>query len=120
VTGAAPYERTASRTNERNGCRPRLLATQAGDIEFTIPKFHKGTFFPSISEPRRRIDAALRGRGGGVAGVSTRAVDDLVAALGIASADFEVRGVTDLLKALAGSRYDMAGNPGVAAAACGC
>jgi putative transposase len=31
--GAAPYERTDTRTNERNGSRPRLLATQAGDIE---------------------------------------------------------------------------------------
>jgi putative transposase len=43
--GAAPYERAETRTNERNGSRPRLLATQAGDIELTIPKLRKGSFF---------------------------------------------------------------------------
>lgn len=87
VIGAAPYERTETRTNERNGSRPRLLATQAGDIELAIPKLRKGSFFPSILEPRRRIDQALYAvvMEAYVAGVSTRAVDDLVAALGIAS-----------------------------------
>ena len=85
--GAAPYERTDTRTNERNGSRLRLLATQAGDIELAIPKLRKGSFFPSILEPRRRIDQALYAvvMEAYVAGVSTRAVDDLVAALGIAS-----------------------------------
>jgi putative transposase len=85
--GAAPYERTDTRTNERNGSRPRLLATQAGDLELSIPKLRKGSFFPSILEPRRRIDQALYAvvMEAYVAGVSTRAVDDLVAALGIAS-----------------------------------
>ena len=87
VIGAAPYERSESRTTERNGSRPRLLATQAGDIELTIPKLRKGSFFPSILEPRRRIDQALYAvvMEAYVAGVSTRAVDDLVAALGIGS-----------------------------------
>jgi putative transposase len=85
--GAAPYERTLTRTNERNGSRPRLLATQAGDIELAISKLRRGSFFPSILEPRRRIDQALYAvvMEAYVAGVSTRAVDDLVAALGIAS-----------------------------------
>ncbi len=59
VIGAAPYERSETRTTERNGSRPRLLATQAGDIELAIPKLRKGSFFPSILEPRRRIDQAL-------------------------------------------------------------
>ena len=31
--GAAPYERTQDRTNERNGHRPRMLTTKAGDVE---------------------------------------------------------------------------------------
>ncbi|MDJ0771551.1 MAG: IS256 family transposase [Ilumatobacter sp.] len=85
--GAGPYERTDTRTNERNGSRLRLLATQAGDVELAIPKLRKGSFFPSILEPRRRIDQALYAvvMEAYVAGVSTRAVDDLVAALGIAS-----------------------------------
>jgi len=85
--GAARYERSESRTNERNGARARLLATQAGDIELRIPKLRKGSFFPVILEPRRRIDQALYAvvMEAYVNGVSTRSVDDLVAALGIDS-----------------------------------
>ena len=45
--GAGRYERTDTRTTDRNGSRPRLLATQAGDVELTIPKLRKGSFFPS-------------------------------------------------------------------------
>ena len=58
VIGAARYERTDSRTNERNGSRPRTLSTKAGDIDLRIPKLRKGSFFPLILEPRRRIDQA--------------------------------------------------------------
>ncbi len=85
--GADRYERAETRTGERNGSRPRLLATQAGDVELAIPKLRKGSFFPSILEPRRRIDQALYAvvMEAYVAGVSTRSVDDLVAALGIDS-----------------------------------
>ncbi len=87
VIGAARYERTDGRTNERNGHRPRLLATRAGDIELGIPKLRRGSFFPSILEHRRRIDRALYAvvMEAYVSGVSTRSVDDLVAALGIGS-----------------------------------
>ena len=59
--GAARYERTETRVTDRNGSRPRLVATQAGDIQLRIPKLRKGSFFPSILEPRRRIDQALYG-----------------------------------------------------------
>jgi putative transposase len=85
--GAAKYERAESRVTERNGSRDRLLATQAGDVELRIPKLRKGSFFPVILEPRRRIDQALYAvvMEAYVCGVSTRAVDDLVAALGIDS-----------------------------------
>ena len=64
-----------------------MRSTQAGDVELAIPKRRKGSFFPSILEPRRRIDQALYAvvMEAYVAGVSIRAVDDLVAALGIAS-----------------------------------
>lgn len=57
--GADRYERTETRTNQRNGTRDRLLTTKAGDVELKIPKLRKGSFFPSILEPRRRIDRAL-------------------------------------------------------------
>jgi hypothetical protein len=59
VIGARRYERTDGRVTDRNGYRDRLLATQAGDVELRIPKLRKGTFFPEILEPRRRIDQAL-------------------------------------------------------------
>src|SRR4249919_1826631 len=85
--GAGRCERSDGRVTDRNGHRPRLLATQAGDIELRIPKLRKGSFFPSILEPRRPIDQALYAvvMEAYVAGVSTRAVDDLVAALGVDS-----------------------------------
>ena len=85
--GAGRFERTEDRTGERIGSRPRLLATKAGDVELAIPKLRKGSFFPSILEPRRRIDQALYAvvMEAYVAGVSARSVDDLVAALGIDS-----------------------------------
>jgi transposase-like protein len=78
--GAGRYERSEDRVTERNGHRPRLLATQAGDVELRIPKLRKGSFYPSILEPRRRIDQALYAvvMEAYVAGVSTRSVDDLV------------------------------------------
>ena len=56
-------------------------------MELRIPKLRKGSFFPVILEPRRRIDQALYAvvMEAYVNGVSTRSVDDLVAALGIDS-----------------------------------
>jgi transposase-like protein len=85
--GAARYERTETRTTQRNGSRDRLLATKAGDVELKIPKLRQGSFFPSILERRRRIDRALFAvvMEAYVHGVSTRKVDDLVAALGVTS-----------------------------------
>ena len=57
--GAGRHERTLSRTTQRNGSRPRLLTTKAGDVELKIPKLRKGSFFPSVLERRRCIDQAL-------------------------------------------------------------
>ena len=59
VIGAARYERTSTRTNQRNGHRDRQLSTQAGEVSLHIPKLRQGGFFPVILEPRRRIDQAL-------------------------------------------------------------
>ncbi len=87
AVGAARYERAQSRTTHRNGVRTRLLSTKAGDVSLRIPKLRAGSFFPSLLEPRRRIDRALWAvvMEAYVHGVSTRKVDDLVAALGIDS-----------------------------------
>ena len=83
--GAGRYERTEERTTHRNGSRTRLLSTKAGDVELHIPKLREGSFFPALLSPRRRIDQALWAvvMEAWVHGVSTRKVDDLVAALGI-------------------------------------
>ena len=83
--GAGRYERSEARTTERNGSRAKVISTQAGDVELKIPKLRQGSFFPVILERRRRIDQALYAvvMEAYVHGVSTRAVDDLVAALGI-------------------------------------
>ena len=58
VIGAGRYERTESRRTERNGSRPRVLTTKAGDVPLAIPKLRSGSFFPEILAPRRRIDQA--------------------------------------------------------------
>jgi transposase-like protein len=82
--GAAPFERTSDRTTHRNGTRPRVLTTTAGDLDLTIPKLRAGTFFPALLERRRRVDQALFAvvMEAYLHGVSTRKVDDLVKALG--------------------------------------
>jgi transposase-like protein len=84
VIGAAPQQRTPERLAQRNGHRPRSLATTAGDLELRIPKLGAGSFFPSLLERRRRVDQALFGvvMEAYLHGVSTRKVDDLVRALG--------------------------------------
>jgi hypothetical protein len=85
--GAGPHERTATRTTQRNGSRDKLVASTAGDLTVKIPKVRAGSFFPSLLAPRRRIDVALHAvvMQAWVEGVSTRKVDDLVAALGVES-----------------------------------
>jgi Transposase, Mutator family len=59
VIGAAPNQRAPERLAQRNGHRPRVLATTAGDLELRIPKLRAGSFFPSLLERRRRVDQAL-------------------------------------------------------------
>jgi transposase-like protein len=87
VIGAQPNERSESRTTWRNGHRPRLVSTKAGDVELSIPKLRRGSFFPQVLERRRRIDKAMYAVviEAYVHGVSTRKVDDLVKALGVDS-----------------------------------
>ena len=82
--GAGPGERTLTRTNQRNGHRPKTVSTPAGDIDVAIPKLRHGSFFPELLEPRRRIDKALWAviMTAYITGTSTRKVDDLVKALG--------------------------------------
>lgn len=87
VIGAGPWERSDARTAQRNGSRPRILSSTAGDLELRIPKLRAGSFFPSLLERRRRVDQALFAvvMEAYLHGVSTRKVDDLVRALGVAT-----------------------------------
>ncbi len=83
--GAEPYERTHDRLAYRNGYRTRTWDTRVGTIELQIPKVTRGSYFPSLLDPRRRAEKALYSVvvEAYVKGVSTRKVDDLVKALGI-------------------------------------
>jgi len=85
--GAEHGERVPTRVTQRNGHRPKLLSTPAGDIEIDIPKLREGSFFPELLEPRRRIDKALWAviMRAYITGTSTRKVDQLVKALGCES-----------------------------------
>jgi putative transposase len=57
--GARPGERAEGRVAQRNGHRPKLITTAAGDVTLAIPKLRTGSFFPSILGRRWRIDRAL-------------------------------------------------------------
>ena len=84
VTGAPKGARSVLRTTNRNGYRERGWETRAGRLVLAIPKLRKGSYFPSFLEPRRTAEKALVAviQEAYVQGVSTRAVDDLVRAMG--------------------------------------
>ena len=83
-TGAPAGARSADRLTHRNGYRERAWETRAGRIDLAIPKLRKGSYLPSFLEPRRTAEKALTAviQEAYVHGVSTRAVDDLVKAMG--------------------------------------
>src|SRR5688500_9029667 len=83
--GASYDEKSAERTNSRNGYRERTWETRAGAVELKIPKLRQGSYFPEFLEPRRTAEKALTAviQEAWIQGVSTRKVDDLVQALGI-------------------------------------
>ena len=85
LCGAAYGERSESRVNSANGHRTRRWDTRAGTINLEIPKLRKGSYMPSLLEPRRRAEQALVSVvcQAYVEGVSTRRVDDLVRSMGI-------------------------------------
>ena len=118
LTGAAKGERAPERRlTNRNGYRERRWDTRVGTIGLSIPKVRDGTYFPSLLEPRRRAERALLAvvQEAYILGVSTRRVEDLVEALGIAgisrsevsricaALDAEVEAFRN--RSLAGERY---------------
>src|SRR3954451_16070425 len=83
-TGVPAGARSPERLNHRNGYRERAWDTRVGRIDLAIPKLRKGSYFPSFLEPRRTAEKALTAviQEAYVHGISTRAVDDLVKAMG--------------------------------------
>src|SRR4051794_18196013 len=84
LTGAPAGGRSPERLNHRNGYRERAWDTRAGRIDLAIPKLRKGSYFPAFLEPRRTAEKALTAviQEAYIHGISTRAVDDLVKAMG--------------------------------------
>jgi len=83
--GAGYDEKSAERTNSRNGYRDRTWETRAGAVELKIPKLRQGSYFPEFLEPRRTAEKALTAviQEAYIKGISTRSVDDLVKAMGM-------------------------------------
>ncbi len=88
VCGAGYGERSADRTNSRNGYRHRDFDTRAGTIDVAIPKLRAGSYFPDwLLERRTRAERALVSvvATSYLLGVSTRRVEKLVQTLGVTS-----------------------------------
>src|SRR5512143_891857 len=86
LIGAGRHERSAERLNWRNGYRERTLDTRLGQLQLRIPKLRQGSYFPPFLEPRKTSEKALISviQEAWIGGVSTRRVDDLVQAMGLA------------------------------------
>ena len=88
LCGAGYGQRSAERTNQRNGYRPRQFDTRAGSLDLAIPKLRHGSYFPDwLLERRKRAERALTTVVATcyLLGVSTRRMDKLVETLGITS-----------------------------------
>ena len=85
MIGAGRYERSGERSTWRNGYRDRTLDTRLGQLNLRIPKLRTGSYFPPFLEARKTVEKALTAviQEACIHGVSTRAVDDLVKALGM-------------------------------------
>jgi len=86
LIGAGRHERTGDRLNYRNGYRERSLDTRLGSLQLRIPKLRQGNYFPPFLEPRKMSEKALVAviQEAWIGGVSTRRVDELVQAMGLA------------------------------------
>jgi putative transposase len=86
-TGAERYERNAERMDQRNGTRSRRLDTRMGSIDLEIPRLRHSNYMPSFVEAYSRSERAIAAviQEAVIGGVSTRKIEKLAHALGIAS-----------------------------------
>ena len=77
--GAAPYERSATRSGHRNGYKPRTLRTRVGTLNLLVPQDREGTFCTRLFSRYQRNEKALclALMEMYVEGVSTRKVKDI-------------------------------------------
>jgi putative transposase len=77
--GAAPYERSATRTGHRNGYKPRTLRTGVGTLNLSVPQDREGAFsthpFSRYQRNEKALCLALMEMY--VEGVSNRKVKDI-------------------------------------------
>ncbi len=57
--GAELYERTAARTGQRNGSKPRQLHTRVGTLTLMVPQDRAGTFSTQLFARYQRTEKAL-------------------------------------------------------------
>ncbi len=97
---AAPYERSAERTDSRNGVRERNLTTRIGKIELQVPRHRNQPFKTMIFENYSRSEAALISCMAEmvVNGVSTRKVSSVVETL--CGTSFSKSSVSELCREL--------------------
>ncbi|HEX2142104.1 MAG TPA: IS256 family transposase [Candidatus Limnocylindria bacterium] len=86
LIGAGRHELSPERLNWRNGYRERALDTRLGTLQLRVPKLRQGSYFPPFLEPRKTSERALVAaiQEAWIGGVSTRRVDELVQAMGLA------------------------------------
>src|ERR1700726_4117132 len=85
LCGAGYGERSAERTNQRNGYRHRQFDTRTGTLDLAIPRLRQGSYFPDwLLERRKRAERALTTVVATcyLLGVSTRGMERLVETLG--------------------------------------
>ncbi len=57
--GAAPYQRSATRTGQRNGHKPRALRTRVGTLNLLVPQDREGIFSTRLFARYQRNEKAL-------------------------------------------------------------
>src|SRR5689334_25416857 len=86
LIGAGRYERSAERLTYRKGFRERALDTRLGTLQLRVPKLRQGSYFQPFLEPWKVSEKSLVAviQEAWIGGVSTRRVDVLVQAVGLA------------------------------------